>query len=76
MLGARYKSYCSNLVRTLIVDPTPTMQENYELLLKVEEEILNKLQHGVKLTEVYDAAVNLVKNEKKELVENLTKSFG
>lgn len=46
MVGARYKSYCSNVVRTLMVDPTEEMQKNYELLLQVEDEILKKLQHG------------------------------
>jgi len=46
MLGTRYKSYCSNIVRTLLVEPTSNMQTNYDLLLRVEEEMLNKLQHG------------------------------
>ena len=46
MLGARYKSYCSNLVRTMMVDPTEAMQKDYDLLLRVQEHICNKLQHG------------------------------
>ncbi len=46
MLGVRYKSYCSNIVRTLMVDPTDAMQKNYNLLLQVQDEILSKLQHG------------------------------
>jgi len=50
MVGTRYKSYCSNIVRTLLVEPTAEMQANYDLLLQVEEEILNKLQHGALLT--------------------------
>ena len=45
-VGARYKSYCSNIVRTMMVDPTDEIQNNYNFLLKVEEEIINKLQHG------------------------------
>jgi len=47
MLGTRYKSYCSNIVRTVLVEPTADMQANYDLLLRVEEDILNKLQHGM-----------------------------
>jgi len=50
MLGTRYKSYCSNIVRTLLVEPTAEMQANYDLLLQVEEQILSKLQHGLSLT--------------------------
>jgi len=47
MLGTRYKSYCSNVVRTMLVEPTADMQANYDLLLRVEEDILNRLQHGM-----------------------------
>lgn len=45
-MGIRYKSYCSNLVRTLMVDPTQEMQDNYNFLLQVEEELLKHLKHG------------------------------
>ena len=45
-LGVRYKSYCANIVRTLMVDPSDKQQKDYDFLLKVEEEILNKLQDG------------------------------
>ena len=45
-MGIRYKSYCSNLVRTLMVDPTQEMQENYNFLLQVEENLLKELKHG------------------------------
>ncbi|CAH1779538.1 unnamed protein product [Owenia fusiformis] len=75
-MGVRYKSYCSNIVRTLMVDPTDEMQANYNLLLSVEEAILEKLQHGVKLCDVYNAAVNVVKEKKKEFVEKMTKNVG
>ena len=45
-MGVRYKSYCSNIVRTLMVDPTDNMQKNYEFLTLVEEEIQDKLRDG------------------------------
>ena len=47
-MGVRYKSYCSNIVRTMLVDPSEDVQKTYEFLVKVEEEILSKLQHGKK----------------------------
>ena len=47
MLGTCYKSYCSNVVRTLLVEPTAEMQANYDLLLRVEKAVLNALQHGL-----------------------------
>ena len=46
MLGCRYKSYCSNIVRTLMVDPPEEMQKNYELLVEAEEKIIDKLRDG------------------------------
>ncbi|GAB6025748.1 splicing associated factor Dre4 [Chamberlinius hualienensis] len=75
-LGARYKSYCSNLVRTLLVNPPQKMQDNYEFLLSLEEEVLNTLKDGIKLCDVYNAAVNFVKKGKPELLDSLIKHLG
>lgn len=45
-MGIRYKSYCSNLVRTLMVDPPQETQDNYAFLLQLQEEMLKELRHG------------------------------
>lgn len=75
-LGARYKSYCSNIVRTLLVNPSDAIQNNYNFLINLEEEVLRKLTAGTKLCEVYEAGIEFVKKEKPNLLENLTKNFG
>ncbi|XP_043952874.1 FACT complex subunit SPT16 [Gambusia affinis] len=75
-MGIRYKSYCSNLVRTLMVDPTQEMQDNYNFLLQVEEELLKELKHGVKICDAYSAVMEYVKKEKPDLVAKLTKNLG
>lgn len=75
-LGARYKSYCSNIVRTLLVNPTDEIQNNYNFLITIEEEIIKKLVANTKLSDVYEAGVNFVKKEKPNLLDNLTKNFG
>lgn len=75
-LGARYKLYCSNIVRTLLVNPTEGIQANYNFILQVEEELLKKLQAGSKLSDVYETGLQYVKKEKPNLVDNLTKNFG
>ncbi|KAI1901230.1 hypothetical protein AGOR_G00032160 [Albula goreensis] len=75
-MGIRYKSYCSNLVRTLMVDPPQDMQDNYTFLLQVEETLLSQLKHGVKLCDAYSAVLDFVKKEKPELVGKLTKNLG
>lgn len=75
-LGARYKSYCSNIARTLLVNPADEIQNNYNFLLNVEEEVMKKLQSGVKLSEVFDTGYEYVKKEKPALIDHLTKNFG
>uniref|UniRef100_H3A579 FACT complex subunit n=1 Tax=Latimeria chalumnae TaxID=7897 RepID=H3A579_LATCH len=75
-MGIRYKSYCSNLVRTLMVDPTPEMQDNYNFLLQLEEELLKELRHGAKLCEVYNAVMEFAKKEKPDLMSKVTRNLG
>uniref|UniRef100_U5EVZ2 FACT complex subunit n=1 Tax=Corethrella appendiculata TaxID=1370023 RepID=U5EVZ2_9DIPT len=75
-LGVRYKSYCSNIVRTLLVNPTETMQKHYNFLVNLEEEILKKLVTGVKCSDVYEAGLEYAKKEEPKLVDKLTKTFG
>lgn len=75
-LGTRYKSYCSNISRTLLVNPTDKVQEHYNFVLNLEEELLKNLVPGAKLSTIYESVVIFAKKEKPELLDNLTKSFG
>ncbi|XP_031631235.1 FACT complex subunit spt16 isoform X2 [Contarinia nasturtii] len=75
-LGARYKSYCSNISRTLLVNPSEVVQENYNFVLNLEEEILKRLVPGTKLSDVYEAGMEYAKKEKPHLVDRLVKTFG
>ncbi|KAL7977702.1 hypothetical protein Chor_009651 [Crotalus horridus] len=75
-MGIRYKSYCSNLVRTLMVDPPQETQDNYAFLLQLQEEMLKELRHGAKLCEVYAAVMDVVKKQKPELLSKITKNLG
>lgn len=75
-MGVRYKSYCANIVRTLMVDPSDKQQKDYDFLLSVEDAIMEKLKDGEKMSSVYDHAVSTVKKQRPELVDNMTKSIG
>ncbi|NXN67458.1 SP16H protein, partial [Himantopus himantopus] len=75
-MGIRYKSYCSNLVRTLMVDPPQEMQDHYSFLLQLQEEMLKEMRHGTKLCDVYGAVMDLVKKQKPELLSKITKNLG
>ncbi|TRY61376.1 hypothetical protein TCAL_08430 [Tigriopus californicus] len=74
--GARYKSYCSNIVRTMLVDPSDEIQKTYEFLVSLEEHILSKLKDGAVLGKIYDSVVSMVKSDKPQLMSGLTKNFG
>ena len=74
--GARYRSYCSNIARTFLVNPSDKIQNLYNLLVTAEEEVLTRLTDGVKLSDVYKCALNVVKKENADVVNNLTKNFG
>ncbi|XP_053324462.1 FACT complex subunit SPT16 [Spea bombifrons] len=75
-MGIRYKSYCSNLVRTLVVDPTQEMQDNYNFLLQLEDELCKELKHGAKISDVYQTIMDQVKKQKPELLNKITKNLG
>ncbi len=74
--GARYKSYCSNIVRTMLVNPSDKVQKSYDFLVSLEEHILANLKEGAVLKDVYESTVRKVKNERPDLVDKLTKNFG
>lgn len=47
MFGVRYRSYCSNIVRTLMVNPTEKMQDIYTFLVDCEEYLFEQLKPGL-----------------------------
>lgn len=75
-LGVRYKSYCSNIVRTMFVEPTKEMQDNYTFLLSVYEKLLETLKDGVRLCDVYSTAIEMVETERPELKDHFTRNVG
>ncbi|VDM97408.1 unnamed protein product [Thelazia callipaeda] len=75
-LGTRYQYYCSNLSRTMLVDPSKELQDAYESLLVIENTIIEALKPGKKLNEVYSAGLEAAKDEK-IVLEHLNKNnFG
>ncbi|XBW35606.1 hypothetical protein QEN19_001180 [Hanseniaspora menglaensis] len=76
--GLNYKSYCANISRTFLIDPTPEMTENYEFLLSLQQHILDKLlKIGALGKDIYDGCLNFIEtNGKKELIPNFTKNCG
>ncbi|KAF7295261.1 FACT complex subunit SPT16 [Mycena indigotica] len=74
--GLRYKSYCANVGRTFIVDPTPEQEAQYNLLLSLQQELLSKIKHGISAQSAYEAALAFVKEKNPELEKHFQKNIG
>ena len=75
-VGVRYKFYCSNIVRTLMVEPTQSQQDNYNYLLTVLDFLCENLKPGLKLSEVYGKTAKHVEEKKPEFKDKFVKNIG
>lgn len=75
-LGVRYKYYCSNIARTFLIDPSKTQEKNYEFLMEVQDRVLNSIREGVKIKDIYQKAVALIKQKRPDLEKNFIKNVG
>jgi nucleosome binding factor SPN SPT16 subunit len=75
-MGLRYKSYCSQIARTFMVDPNKSQESNYKFLLAVHNMILKEIRDGVAVKDVYQKALSLVKSKKPDLESHFLKNIG
>ena len=75
-LGLRYKSYCSMLTRTYLVDPNKSQESNYKLLLSIHETIIKEAQEGVVAKDLYNKALGIIRSKKPELEKYFVKNVG
>ncbi|KAI6043042.1 FACT complex subunit SPT16 [Pisolithus marmoratus] len=75
-VGMRYKSYCANLGRSVIVDPSKEQEEIYNLLLSLQSELMREMKDGVTAREVYQRALEYIKDKKPELEKHFVKNVG
>ncbi|KAI0223979.1 FACT complex subunit spt16 [Massospora cicadina] len=75
-LGVRYKNYCSNIGRTLLIDVTPAQERNYAFLLELQRHVLTKLKPDALFADVYTAALKFVAENRPELEAHFTKNIG
>ncbi|OAV91112.1 hypothetical protein PTTG_28068 [Puccinia triticina 1-1 BBBD Race 1] len=66
-LGIQYKSYCSYVLRTLMVDPHPTQQANYSYLLELRRFALGELKEGVSGHDFYTLVKGKVEVDRPQL---------
>ncbi|KAI8362394.1 FACT complex subunit spt16 [Mortierella sp. GBAus27b] len=75
-LGVRYKSYCSNIGRTFLIDPNKTQQKNYTFLLDVQRKVLDAMKEGVLIKDIYNRALDFIRNRRPELEKKFVKNLG
>ncbi|KAJ3276374.1 FACT complex subunit spt16 [Terramyces sp. JEL0728] len=74
--GARYKSYCSNIGRTFLINPEKQKEENYEFLLELQKHLFNIIRDGALCSDVYNTAVEYIEKKKPELKDFFVKNCG
>ena len=75
-MGLRYKSYCSMIARTYLVDPNDSQESNYKLLLSIHDAVLKDARDGVAVKDLYSKALTIIKSKKPELEKHFLKNVG
>ncbi|MCJ1257673.1 FACT complex subunit spt16 [Lignoscripta atroalba] len=75
-LGLRYKTYCSMLARTYLVDPNRSQENNYKLLLNIHETIIQEAQEGVAVKDLYNKALGIIRTKKPDMEKHFLKNVG
>ena len=75
-LGLRYRSYCSMLARTYLVDPPKAQESNYKLLLAVHETVIREAKEGVATKDLYNKALGIIRSKKPDMEKYFLKNVG
>lgn len=75
-MGLRYKSYCSLIARTYLVDPNKSQESNYKTLLLVHGLIIKEIREGAQVKDIYAKAIAFVRSKKPELEKHFLKNVG
>ncbi|KAI1097536.1 SPT16-domain-containing protein [Jackrogersella minutella] len=75
-MGLRYKSYCSSIARTYLVDPNKTQESTYKLLYAIHNLVLKEIRDGIAAKDVYNKAISHIKSKKPDLEKHFLKNVG
>ncbi len=75
-VGFRYKTYCSLVARTYLIDPSKSQTANYKLLLGAHDAALKAIKEGAVAKDVYNAALGVIKARKPDLEKSFGKDVG
>ncbi|KTW29590.1 chromatin-remodeling protein SPT16 [Pneumocystis jirovecii RU7] len=75
-LGLRYKSYCSNIGRTYMIDPNKSQEIYYNFLLLLQKKVFENIKDGAVIKDVYNKAVGLIRVKYPELESKFVRNIG
>eukprot|EP01134_Creolimax_fragrantissima_P000782 CFRG0782T1 len=75
-LGARYKSYCSNIARTYMINPSHEQSEAYKLVVKLRGMVIKAMLPGVELCEMYNLCTSYIEEHKPDYRQYFVKNIG
>lgn len=59
-----------------MVAPNKYHVEAYNIAYELEEHVIQKLEPGQKISDVYESGVRWLEKKKPNMLDNMTKSFG
>jgi nucleosome binding factor SPN SPT16 subunit len=74
--GLRYRTYCSMIARTYLVDPNKSQETNYKLLVEVHQATISACREGAAAKDVYAKAISVIKSKKPELEQYFLRNVG
>ena len=75
-MGLRYKTYCSIVARSYLVDPSKAQESNYKLLLAVHDAVIKEAKDGVAAKDLYNKAISIIRTKKADLEKHFVKNVG
>ncbi|CAZ80542.1 unnamed protein product [Tuber melanosporum] len=75
-MGLRYKSYCSAIARTFLIDPNKSQEKYYSFLVDLQWKVLSEIRDGVVCKDVYNKAIAFIKSKHPELEKHFLKAIG
>ncbi|KAI1466114.1 SPT16-domain-containing protein [Daldinia caldariorum] len=75
-MGLRYKTYCSSIARTYLVDPNKTQESTYKFLYSVHNLVLKEIKDGAVAKDVYSKALSYIRSRKPDLEKHFLKNVG
>lgn len=74
--GLRYKAYCSNMARSLLIDPLPEQEQQLTFLQSLQQHLASKMSAGAHLSSIFEAGLAFVRHNQPNLEKHVFPNFG